>query len=122
MIVYDREIKACWMCPYYDAPKSKLDEGWLCHADSHEIEESHKNSTIHKDCPFNKPITKEVIESFGFKYIMTSYNGYYKKDNIELSYTYDKRIQIKTCEGITFLGIINNPEELKFILKRLNIL
>jgi hypothetical protein len=68
-----------------------------------------------------KYLDKEDIESLGFKYIMTSYNGYYKKDNIELGVAYDKRIQIKTDEGFVFLGIIKNKSELKRLLNQLGI-
>ena len=53
---------------------------------------------------------------------MTSYNGYYKKDNIELSFTCDKRIQIKTSDGIIFLGIIKNKSVLKQVLKMVGVI
>jgi hypothetical protein len=70
-----------------------------------------------------KYLDKGDIESLGFKYIMTSYDGYYIKDDIELGIIWDhKRYQIKRKgEGIIFVGAIKNKSELVKLLKQLNI-
>jgi len=73
-----------------------------------------------------KYLGKEDIESLGFKYIMTSYDGYYKKGDSTLGIAYDGTIQItvrkdgmleKEASGIN----IKNKSELKRLLKQLGI-
>ena len=145
MKVWDKEIEACWMCPYYDAPKNKNDTGWLCTADDHNLENGN-NSVIHKGCPFNKSITTEVIRNFGFiitKDLEYEIHGQFLPEDsfhfYELNYDLDdnklfieefyqsillgRPIDKGKFDSITiFDGVINNPEELKFVLTRLNII
>lgn len=68
-----------------------------------------------------KYLDNEDIESLGFKYIMTSYDGYYEKKDITLGFAYDGRIQIKSNECFIFLGFIKNKSEFKILLKQLGI-
>lgn len=131
MKVWNQEIEACWMCPYYDAPKNKHEKGWLCTVDDHNLE-NWINSTIHKDCPFNKSINREAIESFGFIYYKihpgTTIMEFEAKEYL-LTYEPDfkngpyVRIAMEGEGDVTlFSGTLNNAEELKFILTRLNII
>ena len=39
MKIWDQKIGCCAHCPYYDFPIGPSDEGWMCTADDHEIEE-----------------------------------------------------------------------------------
>lgn len=68
-----------------------------------------------------KYLDKEDIESLGFKFIMTSYDGYWELGNITLGYSYDKRLQIRKGTETIFLGTIKNKSELKRILKQVGI-
>lgn len=68
-----------------------------------------------------KYLDKEDIESLGFKFIMTSYDGYWELGDITLGYSYDKRLQIRKGTETIFLGTIKNKSELKRILKQVGI-
>ena len=97
------------------------------------IFDAYEHSYIHKDCPFSKPITSEVIESYGFKNCNFTINSNFTKysksiDNIshwllwynieENVYTIEKVVGgMYLAPFIKFVGKINNPVELEFILK-----
>jgi len=125
MKVWNQEITACWMCPYYDFPIGEDDIGYMCTADEHMIEDGFKNNQIHKDCPFNKTINKKIVEELGFNKEKTSpsINIYTKNefkvwemDNLYTIYNY------KSTEIFISKLFLNNPEELKLILKNLKII
>jgi hypothetical protein len=68
-----------------------------------------------------KYLDQSDIESLGFKYMMTSYDGYWKKGEVEIGFTpYDKKIQISTG-GWNILVDIKNINELRVLLKQLGI-
>lgn len=128
--VWGREISCCRECTQYTK------EFYTCQLigdmDSNEIDTSIE---IHKDCPFSKPITKEVIENFGFNYIKThpgTTESYFELPNSEWGIDFDPvwngkpfiRIYVFGCDGDTthFSGVITNPLELKFILKSIGVI
>ena len=129
MEVWNKRLNSCCECPYYDGDTCSILEVI-----------THKPSErIHKDCPFNKPITKKVIEGLGWiksdeqilpkdiigcydfrNDINKEYHGVFRETHTtilrwDLTGMEYKWVQI-------FSGRLNNPEELKFILKRLNII
>ncbi len=136
MKVFNTEVNCCNECPMIDRHSDKYLD-LKCNL-LHRANVSDKNKTISKDCPFNKPITQEIIEGFGFK-VMSDYGAgtsyilgdAYKLDTVKYEgLTYSKnQVRIFTNAGIfgedwsrIFMGTINNPEELKFILSSLNII
>ena len=134
MKVFNKEVSCCNDCPMIDRNSDRyLDP--KCNL-SHGANVSDKNKTISKDCPFNKPITKEVIEGFGFKFeggklrenFLDNFNF---KDKIRLEYWYkDKALTIininrgifEEYPDVIFKGTINNPIELEFILKSIGVI
>jgi hypothetical protein len=117
MRVWNKEVSCCEDCNYENK------EFHCCQVD-YSIDDI-------KDCPFNKPITKEVIEGFGFYHFYDDFTfGVYTK-NMEndhrwnMTYDYsDKSCRIIEVDsnnseifGETFIGTINNPIELEFILR-----
>lgn len=141
MKVWNEEIKNCGDCPYVES----YNREWTCEYDEHEITTGF-NLDIDEDCPFDKPITRNVIETFGFTIIKElDYNikGQLSPENpfkfYELDYDLDDNELIieEFSQGkmlgqsmdkntfdsrIIFEGVIDNPEELKFILISLNII
>jgi hypothetical protein len=124
MRIFNEEVFNCGQCPLairdeYYVGCQKLDK------------EFYSFDAINKDCPFNKPITKEVIEGFGFYHFYDDFTfGVYTKnmenDHIwNMIYDYsDKSCRIIEVDsnnseifGETFIGTINNPIELEFILR-----
>ena len=125
--VWGEEIDSCWKC--YHHGRTDFDE--LCCSYTGTI----IKSDINEDCPFSKPITKEVIEGFGFKYIKTqpgTTESYFEFPNSEWGLDFDPnwkgilyiRIYVFDCDGDTtyFAGTINNPVELEFILKSIGVI
>lgn len=125
--VWGLEIDSCWKC--YHHGRTDFDE--LCCSYTGTV----IKSDINKDCPFSKPITKEVIEGFGFKYIKThpgTTESYFEFPDSEWGLDFDPnwkgilyiRIYVFDCDGdITyFAGTINNPVELEFILKSIGVI
>lgn len=122
MKVWNEDIEDCSDCPFQgvggmDTP--------ICNITYKDI----KSSEIHPDCPFNKPITKEDFEGFGFKFdgkIFTLKNDNYlikvylitEKHYI---FIIDGEYIFPKLKGDGYITL-NNPEELKFILTSLNIL
>ena len=134
--VWGKEVTCCNMCNYnyYDG----LIGGLRCNLSPKPIIGNRdKNSIepIYKDCPFSKPVTKEVIEEFGFKYIKThpgTTESYFEFPDSEWGLDFDPnwkgilyiRIYVFGCDGDTtyFAGTINNPIELEFILKSVGVI
>ena len=125
--VWGLEIDSCWKC--YHHGRTDFDE--LCCSYTGTI----IKSDINEDCPFSKPITKEVIEGFGFKYIKTqpgTTESYFEFPNSEWGLDFDPnwkgilyiRIYVFDCDGDTtyFAGTVNNPIELEFILKSIGVI
>lgn len=131
MKVLNKEVEECCMCPCLD--HLDMDGSSYCNMLQKDIKDC---NIIDKDCPFNKPITKEVIEGFGFYHFYDDFTfGVYTK-NMEnnhmwnMTYDYsDKSCRIIEVDsndseifGETFIGTINNPIELEFILQNIGII
>ena len=125
--VWGEEIDSCWKC--YHHGRTDFDE--LCCSYTGTV----IKSNINEDCPFSKPVTKEVIEEFGFKYIKThpgTTESYFEFPDSEWGLDFDPnwkgilyiRIYVFGCDGDTtyFAGTINNPIELEFILKSVGVI
>jgi len=128
--IWDKEVNSCSKCKYFYEDD---DCNVACpYKDSINLNSNNNYENIHKDCPFLKPITKEVIESFGFEYLdcksillmfrkrLTDGNVY----NLWLGNkfnNYTTTIFKDPSEQLIFKGVINNPEELRFILTSLGI-
>ena len=133
MKVFNEEISRCWKCSFFNHPVVNTTATPYCNYKGFIILEP---NLIHKDCPFNQEITKEVIEGFGFEYIGelpdAKYIGNYKKGIYKLFTIGEmpRYITISTYLGDSekmlncylFNGIINNPEEFKFIITCLGII
>lgn len=128
MRVFNKEVTMCARCPHINQP----DNGYHSESCNYDylvdIKDPH---VIAKNCPFNKPITKEVIEGFGFVQNHTNtakmysifkdtYSVFLYKDDknyFEISNCHDTlKIHGSAVEWL-FRGIINNPVELEFILR-----
>lgn len=140
MKVFNEEINNCADCKYSDMYNQecnftdyiKLKEGM----DVNYFKE------IHFDCPFNKPVTKQDIEDFGFVFTTKSIDDWYYKEGeyeteqfntnrfYKLQLQFSRKDEIcKICaidtdnsEYILFNGKISSKPHLEFILKSLNII
>ena len=130
MKVLNKEVKECKDCPCLDS--LDIDGSPFCTMLSKDIKDC---NVIDKDCPFIKPITKEVIEGFGF--IKTKSSGYNlfvgKLIKFNIIYNYNNRLCLiekffidKLSERpnslVLFKGTINNPIELEFILNSVGVI
>ena len=139
MKVWNMDIPTCVQCPYIFVDEYNCANCGSTGRVGFYLGKDYEIEDIHKDCPFNKSITKEVIESFGFKVVKEQGNAY--KGIIEYNYEYEDSnligywtiikssdnycvIQKEDYIGVMcyFRGAINNPEELKFILASLGII
>ncbi len=131
MKVFNEKVEDCCLCPYLGS--YSMNEEPYCKLDKKDIDDI---NVIPEHCPFNKPITKEVIEGFGFKFeggklrenFLDNFNF---KDKIRLEYWYkDKALTIininrgifEEYPDVIFKGTINNPVELEFILKSIGVI
>ena len=126
--VWGLEIDSCWKCYYHG--HTDFDE--LCCSYTGTV----IKSDINEDCPFSKPITKEVIESFGGEvaYIPEAYKEdilfwFNNKKYLVHIHNHDRIIPLliitdteKCCNMDVFKGTINNPIELEFILKSIGVI
>ena len=126
--VWGLEIDSCWKC--YHHGHTDFDE--LCCSYTGTV----IKSDINEDCPFSKPITKEVIESFGGEvaYIPEAYKEdilfwFNNKKYLVHIHNHDRIIPLliitdteKCCNMDVFKGTINNPIELEFILKSIGVI
>jgi hypothetical protein len=130
MRIFNEEVFNCGQCPLairdeYYVGCQKLDK------------EFYSFDTINKDCPFNKPITKEVIEGFGFaSNHVTRNNAMYnifkneystflycgENNYFEISNCHDVKMTNNSRVGWIFKGVINNPIELEFILRSIGVI
>lgn len=137
--IWNKKVNYCSECPLFHWD----DYGY---GNCTEIDlsiDTKESKEIDKDCPFKQPITKEQIESLGFKKCDTLKGYYYKKhpevtshsgeyflndslvdyDSYELFVAQDEEIWIMDLDGRhRFIGYLNNIEELKFILNRIGVL
>lgn len=124
MKVLNKEVEECCLCPCLN--HLDLDGSPYCNMLQKDIKDS---NTIDKDCPFNKPITKEVIEGFGFKG-QEANSVYYKMEGYRLVYWPNKPYRITSVfktytdgdEVKIFDGTITSKPHLEFILQSLNII
>ena len=122
--VWGLEIDSCWKC--YHHGYTDFDE--LCCSYTGTV----IKSDINEDCPFSKPVTGELIESYGFK---KHNNGGFYKDNYRLWLLGDNTLLIykdieetfeDTCDVRKLVfgakDVVNNPVELEFILKSIGVI
>ena len=131
MKVWGKEVNKCEDCEYAFINSY---EDWECAKEPLKWGTSVDKYSIHKDCPFSKPITSEVIESYGFKLgfdrdEIIQYNWFHPNKKVyvlklnRLTNIYEIVEERGLLEDLVYmyLGKINNPVELEFILKSLGI-
>lgn len=127
MKVFNEEVNCCQDCPF-------LNHIGMDGEDSY-CNKLHKDITersIDKECPFNKPITKEVIEGFGFEiFNYRNIECFNLKNYLLFKFENNNFISIDKFPGIPrhcesgnncFRGTINNLIELEFILKSIGVI
>ena len=125
--VWDLNISSCWNCKLHE--RNDYDE--VCCAETYT---KLSENDINDDCPFSKPLSKEDIESCGFRNIIDLENTKqipptltfapsrtYIKDKFELKFLGDGYVSIYRKDDPIFKGTINNLQEFKLLLKQLNI-
>lgn len=126
MKVFNKEINNCAECSFLlnDLYCVQLEEDIYNTFDEESEFIFNKQTQIYSNCPFNKPVTKEDIESFGF----TTRN---EESDFILNFSYlEYKLQYcsseKTCiiknHKILFDGKITSKLHLEFILQTLNII
>lgn len=123
MKVLNEEVEDCCLCPYLGS--YSMNEEPCCKLDKKDIEDI---NVIPEHCPFNKPVTKEVIEGFGFleipKLSPKHCDIYRREDNLQIMVG-KNIVEINTYyeyESTLFKGTINNPVELEFILRSIGVI
>ena len=126
MRVYNEKVDRCCECPMLD--HLDMEGSPFCGILNEEVD----NNKIHPDCPFSKPITKDVIEGFGFKiFNYRNIECFNLKNYLLFKFENNNFISIdkfpdtpRHCESGNncFRGTINNPEELKFILTAIGVI
>lgn len=127
MKVWNKDVESCSECMCKNT--HDFDGSPYCNLTFKDVE----NNSVNKDCPFTQPITKEVIEGFGFKFnkywkdysIYKKNESIYYKDKVELwvaDYNKGYVVYIKTNHVGEFKGIVNNPKELEFILHSIRVI
>jgi hypothetical protein len=127
MRVFNKEVTMCARCPHINQP----DNGYHSESCNYEylvdIEDPH---VIAKNCPFNKPITKESFKELGLKLISDKNNWCeFRNDKCDLYVNLDfqkpTHLNIHS-RGHSFIGNckpkVNNPEELEFILRSIGVI
>lgn len=124
--IWNREIDNCSICPYF-----KYDDYGCGNCVEIDLNfDTNLTKEIDKDCPFLQPITKEVIEGFGFRETSKffyrfdeKYSVLYIPCNNSIVIWKIRHIIYKLRDDIKlFEGKLNNPQELEFILKSLHII
>ena len=122
MKVWNKEVNSCCECYHCDGDYCNITKEFL----------NNRSEIINNDCPFSKPITKDVIEEFGFtlnhatrknaiynifknEYSTFLYCG--ENNYFEISNCHDVEIINNSRVEWTFKGVISNPIELEFILR-----
>lgn len=122
MKVFSKEVNHCKQCPCYSSEELASGAFGWCN-----VVEEHVSQEIPKDCPFNKPVTKEVIERFRFEktsnkavrcfekgiYSLYWFGGNFISIDVELEEYKQQQI---------YRGTINNPVELEFILTSIGVI
>ena len=114
MKVWGKEVNNCGNCACYNADE------FGCGCGNLEIDfpwNFNPYQNIYEKCLFSKPITKEVIEGFGFNEFQK--NCYRKGGTEIIVHEYSIGIDMGV-EEIQYY--INNPVELEFILKSVGVL
>lgn len=122
MKVWNREVKECndcGFCEYIVDIDGKT--AFRCKETGYLV----RHDSIDDQCPFNKPITNKVIESFGFKSkFIEPDNQYHLREWVLLDF--GKNIyeiyKYMVPKSTVFKGELNNSEELRFILKKSKII
>lgn len=142
MKVFNREVKNCIECKFYDYRQDKCMYLGLRTANRLNEFNFKPFKEIFDECPFNKPLTKEDIESFGFVFATKSIDDWYYKEGeyeteqfntnrfYKLQLQFSRKDEIcKICaidtdnsEYILFNGKITSKPHLEFILNTLNII
>lgn len=138
MKVWNKEVEDCSECPHLNHVGMAEDK--FCNILQEEI---HWKVKLLENCPFNKELTKEDIEKFGFKFKSHSVRDWYILEGFfDLPISPAHRVQKYTMQhdyslrGIKIIGQLvgdieedtfyegkcSNPQELEFILKLLNII
>ena len=142
MKVWNKNINSCCDCYHCDGDSCNITNEFL----------NNRSEIINVNCPFAQPITKEVIEGFGFtklpEYFSASsaylletdklffpYSRGYKinylieshSDNtfiiFKFRYIDNVRYEDLVAGSISiFMGTINNPSELEFILRSIGVI
>ena len=132
MKVFNKEVNSCSECVMFDAEYGNCNYKYY-KSTYKEDSGGSKRINMFKQCPFAQPITKEVIEGFGFKFnkywkdysIYRKNDSMYSKDEIDLWIAYHNKwyvVYIKTNHVGEFKGIVNNPQELEFILRSIRVI
>jgi hypothetical protein len=128
MRVFNKEVKGCHECSY-NAAEGQCGETW-CKFIYKDTDNLDLISPIHKECPFNKPITKESFKEVGLKLISDKNNWCeFRNDKCDLYVNLDfqkpTHLNIHS-RGHSFIGNckpkVNNPEELEFILRSIGVI
>ena len=125
MKVFNEEVKSCNDCLGYN--------GFECICTGEFIKYADFNKGIRgpgEECPFNKPITKEVIEGFGLSLISDKNNWCEfrnSKCDLYVNLDFQKPITLNIhSRGHSFIGNCkpkaNNPVELEFILRSVGVI
>jgi hypothetical protein len=130
MKVFNKKVNHCKQCPCYSSEELASGAFGWCN-----VVEEHVSQEIPKDCPFNKPVTKEDFEKFGFKELshsnihllkfkqgdfFTMYSPYNNHCIIEKGIINEMSTLPESL--LMFKGTINNPIELEFILKSIGVI
>lgn len=121
--VWNEEITSCTECLMWDAEYNRCNPG--------RFEINTSLGLVDNRCPFSKSLSKEQIESCGYKYYSHDGTGKnYRKPwsknnffiyNVHIDDSFSC-IEISLVDDDTyFIGHINNLPEFKLILKMLNI-
>lgn len=125
MKVFNEEVNCCQDCPFLDHVGMDGEDSYC-----NKLHKDVMERSIDKDCPFNKPITKEVIEGFGFKLLSDKDNWCEFRNNkcdlyVNLDFQKPTHLNIHS-RGSAFIGNckpkVNNPIELEFILKSIGVI
>ena len=127
--VWDKECTSCFDCHLYQM----VDDDYsgthkICGYTGWDIFEYCNSKEINPNCPFAKPLSKEDIEGYGFKYRNEYICQIYYNDDMTkvLKYCNDTghlliSAVIEGFTGTRFDGYIRNLQEFKLLLKQLNI-
>lgn len=132
--IFDKECTSCsncYLCQFaYD---DYADQHIICGYSGQSVFNSHELRQIDPICPFLKPLTKEAIESCGFKFdrnidSVIKFSLFKESNSLYFLVKYDNGVILIGEDGgmcqsqnILFKGSINNLPEFKLLLKMLNI-